>query len=704
MRKYIVFSIVSGLLFGGCQGIAHHLKFQKPQPAAERKASDQVPVARETVSGPLTLYEAMARAVRYNLSGEVEKMERALDRADTAASDYDSLVDLVRAAGYGYPGPAVDSGTRRFSSGEGLPVTDGRRADMPTVWNMLDLGVLHAVRREGIQSMPETEGIRRKAVRNILYKTRGLYYRAAGAEALTAEVGRLLNQAREALQMTRETNRQNPSPSREALETQRELIEQIRWLRGWMEELSSARIDLCEWMGVGPGSDFKLVEPAWNQPIVPILKKTAADLEKLALAHRWEARRNGMPGDAGVAQTREAMLRLQPSLDFHGQGAGGGEPWAAGQNWREMGLRLMPGLIMSASAVSSSRQTRGVESNGPGRLAVNAAILTQVHLARQRFRLALEDYRLSNLLDDVNMQLQTQADGGPPPGRAGLSVIRRSRDLLQARMVHYLAFTELENAAFRLYNTMGIDSLPPEEGTLGVASMAKYLDRSMNRWKNSFNSAQILYSPPDRDIAEEYRDSTRETAPERRRSATPAPSSSSAPITAAPIDQGIPVIEAAAAEREGRRPVKEVEVYRDVVSIHDSPDSNAPVKGRGLIGEKYRLAGWTPDGWLKIEMMDGSFGWIPTKFIRPVDEPVSAADETAREEETGAGSNMKLISTTTRADVRSGPGFHQEIKYVEAEGVRHNVQAVSGAWFRIRARDGSEGWVHESVVKVLAEK
>ena len=691
MRKYIVFSIVSGLLFSGCQGIARQLEIQKPQPSVERKAAGKPPIARETVSGSITLYEAMARGVLYNLAGEVEKMERALIRTDTAVSDYDSLVDLVRAAGYGDSGTTLGSAgleSSRLPAGAGRFLADGRRADLATVWNLLDFGLLHAVSREGIQPVSETEGIRRKAVRNILHQTRGLYYRAAGAEALTAEIGRLLNQAREALQMSQRINGQSPSPSREALENQRELIQQIQGLRGWMEELSSAKIDLSEWTGLNPGSDFRVVEPAWNQPNVPVMEKTAADLENLALSNRWEARRNGMPPDAGAARTREAMLRLQPELDFQDEGAGGEEPWAAGRNWRDAGLRLIPGLILPASY---SLEIRGVELDDPKYLAVNAAILTQVHLARQRYRLAMEDYRLSSLLEEVHIQLQTKAGGGPIPGRDESSVIRRSRDLLQARMRHYLSFIELENAAFRLYNTMGIDSLPGVEGTPGVASMAKYLDRSMNRWESSFNSAQTLGSRTDRDRREESRTSSRETAPANRGPAPPAPSPSSASTTAAAMEQGTPVIDAAAAERKGRRPVKEVEIFRDVVNIHHSPDSNSRITGQGLIGEKYRLAGWTPDGWLKIEMMDGSFGWIPTKYVRPVEEPLSAADETARGGQAGAGSNLKLITTTTQAHVRSGPGFHQEIKYVEVPGVRHNVQEASGSWYRIRARDGSEG-------------
>ncbi|MFW6373266.1 MAG: SH3 domain-containing protein [Thermodesulfobacteriota bacterium] len=701
MRKYIVFPIISVLLFSGCQGIIRQPLFQKPQPAMERETGRSTPAAaRETVSGPVTLYEAMARAVQHNLRSEVEKMGKALDRAGAAASDYESLVDLVRAAGYGYSESSVDtaagSKTRPFSG------ADARRTDIAAIWNVLDFGLLYAVTREGIQPVSESQGIRQKAVRNILHETRRRYYRAAGAEALASEIGRLLGQAREALRVTREINRRSSSPSREALETQRELIETIRGLREWMGDLSPAKIDLAEWMGLNPGSGFRLVAPAWNQPNIPSLKKSRADLEHLALVHRWEARGGGMSGDGGVARTREAMLRLQPELDFDSEGPGpGDDPWLAGREWREIGLRLIPGLVMPGSA-SNPLATRVGGADDPRRLAVNAAILTQVHLARQRFEKALEDYRLSYLLDDVNTKLQTESAGGPVSGSDGLSMIRRSRDLLQARMRHYLAFTELENAAFRLYNTVGVDPLPPVEDTLGTASLARYLDRSMDRWEGSLNSAQSVFSRTDRGTSPNPTASGREVPPVSRRSESSGSAPPSGPSDTAPFARGTPVIDAAEAAREGRRPVKEVEVYRDVVNIRNAPGNNAQVKGQGLIGETYRMTGWTPDGWLKIEMMDGSFGWIPTKYVRPVDEPVSGAEETLSEAAAGTGSTLKLIATTTRANVRSGPGLDHPVKYVEAAGSRHNVREETGPWYRIRARDGSEGWLHESVVQVLA--
>jgi hypothetical protein len=196
--------------------------------------------------------------------------------------------------------------------------------------------------------------------------------------------------------------------------------------------------------------------------------------------------------------------------------------------------------------------------------------------------------------------------------------------------------------------------------------------------------------------APERETSLRNTSPETTER-SPVPTSPSAEFS----ETGARVIDAVAAGRKGRSPVKEVEVYRDVVGIHHAPSNRSPVKGQGMIGEIYPLAGWTPDGWLKIEMVDGSFGWIPTRYIKPV-EPSMSFESESPGKRNGEVSTPRLIATTARANVRSGPGFDHDIKYVEAEGARLGVHETTGEWHRIRAKDGSEGWLHESVVKVLA--
>lgn len=116
--------------------------------------------------------------------------------------------------------------------------------------------------------------------------------------------------------------------------------------------------------------------------------------------------------------------------------------------------------------------------------------------------------------------------------------------------------------------------------------------------------------------------------------------------------------------------------------------------GQGLIGERYPLLGWSPKGWLKIGLSDGSAGWIPTRYVRPVTpERETAADGTS-------GPAPMAVVTTTRANVRFGAGLNFQVRYTEEAGVRVPVVDATGEWFKVRTPDGELGWLHQSVVRV----
>ncbi len=56
---------------------------------------------QEPVTGPIDLYEAMARAIKYNLDGRVELMNLALAQRELDLSRYDMLPKLVATVDYG---------------------------------------------------------------------------------------------------------------------------------------------------------------------------------------------------------------------------------------------------------------------------------------------------------------------------------------------------------------------------------------------------------------------------------------------------------------------------------------------------------------------------------------------------------------------------------------------------------------------------
>jgi outer membrane protein TolC len=74
---------------------------------------------QEPVSGPIDLYEAMARALKYNLDARVELMHKMLAQTQLDLSHYAMLPRLAANAGF--------DGRNNFTGGVGQSLILGRR-------------------------------------------------------------------------------------------------------------------------------------------------------------------------------------------------------------------------------------------------------------------------------------------------------------------------------------------------------------------------------------------------------------------------------------------------------------------------------------------------------------------------------------------------------------------------------------------------
>ena len=106
---------------------------------------------QEELDGPVSLYEAMARALRYNLDRRVEQMEVSLRERQLDLAHHDMLPKVVANAGLdkrnNYSGGRSvellgakrvgDVSLRSSTSSE----RDVRRADITFSWHILDFGL-----------------------------------------------------------------------------------------------------------------------------------------------------------------------------------------------------------------------------------------------------------------------------------------------------------------------------------------------------------------------------------------------------------------------------------------------------------------------------------------------------------------------------------------------------------------------------------
>jgi len=180
-------------------------------------ARNAITAQQEPVTQSISLYEAMARALKYNLDHNVSMMELDLAKADYDLSRHDLLPRVVANGGYyGRSNQAGSSSLSLLSGRESLePSTSTDRntwsGDLTASWNVLDFG-LSKIRSEQLAAQSLIyDARRRKAVIQIMEDVHRAYWRAVSSErlsqrltALESDVNQAFDQSR-ALYVSRKT-------------------------------------------------------------------------------------------------------------------------------------------------------------------------------------------------------------------------------------------------------------------------------------------------------------------------------------------------------------------------------------------------------------------------------------------------------------------------------------------------------------------
>ncbi len=203
-------SVLSSLLLVACSAM-------QPKPATEAEMRDrligdqvQMYAQQEPVTGPLTFYDAAARALKYNLDYRLKLMESALAANLRDVQAYEMLPRLVASAGY--------NSRSNDSGGTSIGIEDRQVSLRPSTseeryhkldslglsWSLLDFGVAYYRTQQKSDQVLMAEERRRKVAQNVLQDVRNAYWRALGAQRLKPEVDQLLTRTRSALAAARQ--------------------------------------------------------------------------------------------------------------------------------------------------------------------------------------------------------------------------------------------------------------------------------------------------------------------------------------------------------------------------------------------------------------------------------------------------------------------------------------------------------------------
>ncbi len=458
--------------------------------AVSADAMSQLKTAVEPLAGPLSMEEAIARAIKYNLNRQVKIFEEAVSQGHLDVDRYDMLPKLVASAGY--HDRSNDLISRSTDSVTGQPslanpyISSDRGAstsDLSFTWSLLDFGQSYYAAKQNADRTLIASERRRKALHLLIQDVRTAFWRAASAQKLRASVLGTIADAEGALGESRKAELERLRNPLDALRYQRQLLENLRLLENVDQELSSARVELASLINLPLAGELRVVES--NQELgtrwldIPIEK-----MEQQAITRNADLRESFYNVRLATDEARRGLLRLFPGLSFNYGVQHSADSYLINQQWNQAGVQLSFNLLGLLAAPAQMRLGEAGETLAERqRLATLMGVLTQVHLSRLQFANAYQQFQRADSLWKVDRSIAEHvANREQAQTQTRLDRIANQTSFILSELRRYQALAQVNAAASKLQATMGLEPIIDVHAGMSVAELARMVGASLRQW------------------------------------------------------------------------------------------------------------------------------------------------------------------------------------------------------------------------------
>ncbi|WP_159460371.1 TolC family protein [Tistlia consotensis] len=494
-RNWVTRGLLPGLLLLAVSACSIDPEPVTTDETLQRVMADRAHLAenQEPVKGPISLYEAIARALLYNLDQRVALMEQALQSQQLGLVSLQMLPDLALHGGYSWRSNEDASSSKSYLTGqqslEPSVSTDRRRetADLGLSWNVLDFGVSYFEAKQQGDRVLIAEERRRKVVSDVVQQVRVAFWQASTAQRLLRRIDPLLGEAQEALDRAKQIEALRLQSPLESLRYRKSLLDIMRQLRGLKSDLLQAKSRLGSLMNLDIGTDFRVSEPDPDEVPIPKIDTPIEKLETLALLYRPELREEDYQKRIGHEEIRKAMLRMLPNLNFTASYNYDSNSYTVNNNWAEAGLRAAWNLV---SLISGPKGVDVAEAQitvaETRRLALSMAVLTQVNLAYRQYERSRIDFEYASELEKVERRIYEVVQINEIGNAASqLERIRSATQAIAAELQRDQSLSDLQAALGNIYSSLGLDPLPEDISKDDLATVTDAVRRVAAHWERA---------------------------------------------------------------------------------------------------------------------------------------------------------------------------------------------------------------------------
>lgn len=501
-RNALGVAIITAIGLSGCA--------IKPRPISmderlKSMAADQVEMysKQEAINGPLTFYNALARALKYNFDHRLSAMEGVLQNTQLSVANMQMLPKLTASAGYSARDEQLYSTSRLITGADtrsGIPSTsqDKRRgfADLTLAWNVLDFGVSYYQAKQQADRVLISQERKRKVVNNLIKEVLEAYWSASISERVLPKLEPVLAQAQHALELSHTIADNRLQPMVGVLEYQRSLLRVIDQLQKLKSDLMMAKPKLAGLINAPRGKEFYLADQE-NIPEPPALATPVAKLEELGLFFRPELREEMYQERISRMDARKEMLKILPGFTIPLSANWDSNSFLLHQLWLEAGVKMTFNLVnlVAAPKLWDSAQTQ-IEVAKIRRKALTVAALVQINVGYQQYLKALDGYKSAKELNQVDEGIFTAiSNNADNDAGSELERIHAATSALASQLEREQSLSEVYAALGNIYASIGLNPVAGDIEHVSVGTLSHILQKNMDNWyKGQLPSVPLLAS------------------------------------------------------------------------------------------------------------------------------------------------------------------------------------------------------------------
>ena len=454
---------------------------------------------QEPITNAISLDEAIARGLRYNLDYRVEAFQTALKVQDLDVADFHLLPNAVASTNFlgrnntlGAYSQSVTTGLVTLEPSTSTPKND-LISDLTLSYNTLDFGLSYIRARQAADEVLIAEETKRKVTNRIVQDIRTAYWRAFSSQRLSERLHRLEARVRRAIGDSRTVASGFDTSPVAALTYERELVEIKRQAQAIESEMAVAKAQLAALMNVPPDVPFTLSGRGGGARS-PVFKRDFNTLVDVALVNRPELRETQYKSRINSKEALAALLELLPNAQayfgansdtskylFHG----GWLAYGAHASWNLLNVFKYPSRVGQVNAQEALIDARA--------LALTMAIITQVQVARIRLFEAESELGIAREFLNVQGRLLAQVKAQAATEKASeQTLIREEMNMLVAEARKDIAFAAFENAYGLVFEAIGLDPFDRAITTgTTVEEIARVIDENWIDGGKRLSAAQL---------------------------------------------------------------------------------------------------------------------------------------------------------------------------------------------------------------------